>query len=326
MGSIAMDTAGNIALGYSISSSTIYPSIRYTGRMKNDALNTMTIAERGIYNGTGSNTANDGGGYCRWGDYSAVTCDPVGNATFWYTQQYLITNGTNWHTRIASFSFQNTLDVTATATPPLINIGQSSQLNVVATGGTGIYTYSWTSLPVGFTSTIQNPVVTPVLTTKYIAHVTSGTQTKTDTAEVSVNINVTASANPYTINAGQSSQLTTTAAGGTGTYSYSWTSSPAGFTSTMQNPLVSPGVTTIYADLVSDGALSNSDTATNECNRNCNSPFNLPRTDLPTECYSYGRFIGLYLFLDIQSYRILLDFAESCGPAFCNNTIYCQCE
>ena len=261
MGSIAMDTAGNIALGYSISSSNMYPSIRYTGRMKNDALNTMTIAEKGIFNGTGSNTANDGYGKCRWGDYSAVTTDPVGNATFWYTQQYLITNGTNWHTRIASFSFQNTLTVHATATPSLINIGQSSQLNVVATGGTGTYTYSWTSLPSGFTSTIQNPVVSPVLTTKYIAHVTSGTQTKTDTAEVSVNINVTASANPYTINAGQSSQLTTTAAGGTGTYSYSWTSSPSGFTSTMQNPTVSPGVTTIYTALVSDGALSNSDTA-----------------------------------------------------------------
>jgi hypothetical protein len=40
-------------------------------------------------------------------------------------------------------------EVTATATPPLINIGQSSQLNVVATDGTGIYTYSWTSIPTG---------------------------------------------------------------------------------------------------------------------------------------------------------------------------------
>jgi hypothetical protein len=261
MGSIAMDTAGNIALGYSISSSSMFPSIRYTGRMKNDALNSMTIAEKGIFNGTGSNTVNDNYGTCRWGDYSAITCDPVGNATFWYTQQYIVTNGSNWHTRIASFSFQNSLSVHATANPSLINIGGSSQLNVTATGGTGTYTYSWTSLPVGFNSTMQNPTVSPVLTTKYIAHVTSGTVTKTDTTQVSVNINVTASSNPTTINAGQTSQLSTTAAGGTGTYTFSWSSSPAGFTSTLQNPTVTPGVTTIYTDLVSDGALSNSDTA-----------------------------------------------------------------
>jgi hypothetical protein len=261
MGSIALDTAGNMALGYSISSSSMFPSIKYTGRMKNDPLNTMSIAERGIFNGTGSNTVNDNYGTCRWGDYSALTADPAGNATFWYTQQYNVTMGSSWHTRIASFSFQNSMTVTATATPPLINIGQTSQLNVTASGGTGIYTYSWTSIPAGFNTTTQNPVVAPVNTTKYVAHVTSGTQTKTDTTQVSVNINVTATANPYTINAGQTSQLTTTAAGGTGTYTYSWSSSPAGFTSTMQNPVVSPGVTTIYTDVVSDGALSNSDTA-----------------------------------------------------------------
>ncbi|MEI6900859.1 MAG: hypothetical protein WCL00_13350, partial [Bacteroidota bacterium] len=53
MGSIAMDTAGNIALGYSISGTDMFPSIRYTGRLHNDALNTMTVNERGIINGGG---------------------------------------------------------------------------------------------------------------------------------------------------------------------------------------------------------------------------------------------------------------------------------
>ncbi|MCA1553911.1 MAG: hypothetical protein LC737_05990, partial [Chloroflexi bacterium] len=41
MGSVAMDKAGDIALGYSASSSSIYPSIRYTGRAPTDALGTM---------------------------------------------------------------------------------------------------------------------------------------------------------------------------------------------------------------------------------------------------------------------------------------------
>ncbi|HNY02356.1 MAG TPA: hypothetical protein PKG48_07210, partial [Bacteroidales bacterium] len=68
MGSIGMDSLGNIALGYSVSSSNLFPSIRYTGRLANDPLGQMTIAEKGIINGGGSQTNSDG----RWGDYSAM--------------------------------------------------------------------------------------------------------------------------------------------------------------------------------------------------------------------------------------------------------------
>ena len=42
MGSIAMDKAGNIALGYSVSSSTMKPAIAYTGRAPGDPLGTMS--------------------------------------------------------------------------------------------------------------------------------------------------------------------------------------------------------------------------------------------------------------------------------------------
>ncbi len=35
-----------------------------------------------------------------------MTVDPVDDCTFWYTQEYLVTNGTwNWNTRIANFKF-----------------------------------------------------------------------------------------------------------------------------------------------------------------------------------------------------------------------------
>lgn len=40
MGSIGMDHVGNIAVGYSASSSTVRPSVRYTGRLATDALGT----------------------------------------------------------------------------------------------------------------------------------------------------------------------------------------------------------------------------------------------------------------------------------------------
>ena len=262
MGSIAQDTSGNIALGYSVSGSNLHPSIRYTGRLKNDALNTMTIGEKGIYNGGGSQTFN-GTNPSRWGDYSSMTVDPSSANTFWYTQEYYAsTSSSSWKTRIASFNFSNILEVTASANPAYINLGQTSQLSCTATGGTGTYVYSWTSVPPGFTSNQQNPPpVSPTLTTKYVAHVTSGTQTATDTTTVYVNMTATATASPYTINPGASSQLNVTATGGTGTYAYSWTSNPAGFTSNIQNPVVSPTVTTIYTALVTSGTQNASDTA-----------------------------------------------------------------
>ena len=260
MGSIAMDTAGNIALGYSISSSTLYPSIRYTGRMKTDALNTMPITEHGIINGGGSQTG--GGTPGRWGDYSSLSVDPSAPATFWYTTEYYSTSSSsNWKTRVGSFSFGNVLNVDATATPSTIAIGQSSQLNAIASGGTGVYTYAWTSIPAGFTSGLQNPVVSPVNTTRYIVTVTSGTSTKSDTVKVIVIINPVATATPSTINPGDNTQLNVTASGGTGTYTYSWTSIPAGFTSTLQNPVAAPVVNTRYVAHVIDADQNVTDTA-----------------------------------------------------------------
>jgi hypothetical protein len=101
MGSIAMDKAGDIALGYSISGSSVYPSIGFTGRAPTDPAGTMQ-AETMIVSGTGAQSY----GLSRWGDYSSMTVDPVDDCTFWYTQQYMRSSGTfNWNTRIANFSF-----------------------------------------------------------------------------------------------------------------------------------------------------------------------------------------------------------------------------
>ena len=101
MGSAAMDKQGNMALGYSASSSSVFPSIRYTGRLVTDAVGTMQ-AENIIQPGGGAQQAN----LTRWGDYSAMTVDPVDDCTFWFTTEYLKASGTfNWSTRIASFKF-----------------------------------------------------------------------------------------------------------------------------------------------------------------------------------------------------------------------------
>jgi len=181
MGSIAMDSIGNIALGYSISSSAIYPAIRYTGRMNGDPLGVMTIAERGIFNGTGSQTYES-----RWGDYSAMNADPTEIGKFWYTQEYIA--GGNWKTRIASFSFADLIALTIFATPDTLCLGssQSTQLNAEPWGGSFAYTYSWTSDPPGFTSDQKSPVASPLISTQYFCTVNDGTQSKTDTIFVNV--------------------------------------------------------------------------------------------------------------------------------------------
>jgi len=126
MPSIAMDKAGDIALGYSVSSSTLYPSIAYTGHVPGDALGTMD-AETTILTGLGSQT----GGLSRWGDYTSMAIDPADDCTFWYDNQYQPANGSfNWTTRLASFSFPScgstAPDFTVAATPSSQSVVQGS--------------------------------------------------------------------------------------------------------------------------------------------------------------------------------------------------------
>jgi hypothetical protein len=105
MGSIAQDKKGDMGLGYSVvNATTVYPGIRYTGRLAGDPLGQMTLGEGTIINGSGVQTTTNS----RWGDYTDMTVDPVDDCTFWYVNEYYLTSGTAadgrpWHTRIASF-------------------------------------------------------------------------------------------------------------------------------------------------------------------------------------------------------------------------------
>jgi hypothetical protein len=242
MGSVAMDSIGNMGLAYSVSSSKMYPAIRFTGRLKNDPINTMDLPEIGIFNGTGSNTANDSNGECRWGDYSSMTVDPSDGMTFWYTQEYLSSMGSYWQSRIASFSFANLLTVLLSATPDTICVGDSTQLNANATGGSGTYTYSWTSDPSGFTSHVKNPVVSPAITTSYIVVVHDSTSNLTDSITVTVNEKPTANAG---LNASYPNTVTLFPVAGTATNysSVKWLTAGDGTFNidTVLNSLYTPG-------------------------------------------------------------------------------------
>lgn len=96
MGSIALDRQGNIGLAYSVTSSSTFPSIRFTGRKKGDAKGQMTISESSAFNGTGVQDGN-----VRYGDYAHMTVDPVDGLTFWYTGEFISASG--WETGVFSF-------------------------------------------------------------------------------------------------------------------------------------------------------------------------------------------------------------------------------
>ncbi|MCP4218210.1 MAG: hypothetical protein GY765_26480 [bacterium] len=104
MGSVAADGNGGIALGYSVSSSSMYPGIRYAGRLASDPLGSLSQGENTLISGGGSQTS-----YSRWGDYSTLSIDPSDDETFWYTQEYLTSTGTSWKTRIGAFKINGTI-------------------------------------------------------------------------------------------------------------------------------------------------------------------------------------------------------------------------
>lgn len=158
MASIAMNDNGDIGLGYSVSGTSTYPSIRVAGQTAGapSGLGVLDIDETSILEGTSSQT-----GVNRWGDYSMMSVDPTDGTTFWYTTEYT-TGGWNWETQIASFYFTPPVPV-----PPTADF--SADATYIATGGAVNFqdqstgnptTWSWTfegGTPA--TSTDQNPTV-----------------------------------------------------------------------------------------------------------------------------------------------------------------------
>jgi hypothetical protein len=164
MPSIAVDQNGNAAIGYATSATSIFPGIRYAGRLATDPLNDLGQGEAIMTNGGGAQTHSAG----RWGDYSMTTIDPVDGMTFWHANEYHVTTSSaNWFTRVGKFDFVGgggtpTPTPTATPTPtpgecPLTE-GFDDITNLVPNG----WFMQNNSMPLGVTGWFQgNPDVFP---------------------------------------------------------------------------------------------------------------------------------------------------------------------
>ena len=141
--------------------------------------------------------------------------------------------------------------------------GISTTLNGTVSGGTSPFNYSWS--PAGSIATGSNtlaPHTTNIYSATTFTFLVTDTKgcTRNDQVTVSLSgsaLSVAVSASTLQIcNDGSQLQLFSNASGGSGIYSYSWTKFPAGnpvWSSTQQNPRVSPNTTTLYTVVVNDG-------------------------------------------------------------------------
>jgi hypothetical protein len=150
------------------------------------------------------------------------------------------------------------------ASPQEICIGGSSQLNALSSGGSGEYTYTWTSDPPGWTSDIQDPVVNPTVTTTYYCSVSDGYSLTSGESTIHVNELPLADAGdnkvvPY----GVSTTLNGSCNNGSGNYSWSWEPSDMLVNPWVQNPatynLYEPTVFSLTVTDLESGCVSETD-------------------------------------------------------------------
>jgi hypothetical protein len=123
----------------------------------------MPQGEGSMFNGTGSQVGSN-----RWGDYTSMNVDPIDDCTFWYVNQYNVSNGVQWRLRIGAFRFNEcgTPDFYLGATPDtnVICAGTNAEytINVGSVAGFGnVVSLSASGNPAGSTADFSPNQVTP---------------------------------------------------------------------------------------------------------------------------------------------------------------------
>ena len=212
--------------------------------------NTTPLANRSICSGQSTTITASGTGTLGW--YSAATGGTYLGGGSNFTTQILSTTTTFYvqdstcfasPARTAILVTVNQLPVANAGSNRAICLNSSTQLGAAAVVGN---TYSWTSSPIGYTSTSANPTIYPLVTTTYILTETVTATGCSKTNNVTITVNPLPAANVGTNQTICLNTITSIGAAAVAGNTYSWTSSPSGFTSSSANPTVSPLVTTTY--------------------------------------------------------------------------------
>ena len=245
-GVTAVDTlpAGFSFVSAHSSTGTSYSSTTHVWTVGTMALNqsdTLTIIATAVSGGTITNTI-----FINKDQYDFNTANDTAHATV----------------TVASCATVNAGKDTTICSGNSVTLGGSP----TASGGTGVYTYSWSPSTGLNSNTLANPLATPTVTTTYIVAVTSGTCTKNDTVVVTVHPSptITANSGSPTYCAGTTIDLHSNPSGGTPGYTYHW-SGPLSYSSTSQNPNIlnsTTGMSGIYSVTVTDADLCSASAAT----------------------------------------------------------------
>jgi hypothetical protein len=254
MPSAAMDGTGDIALGFSTSSSTTHPGIHYTAHVITDPLGVMGQGEGTVIDGAGSQFSATRA-LSRWGDYSDLSVDPTDDCTFWFTSEYIPANGIfNWRTRVGTFKLAGCgtpdFGVAASPTSQTVSAGSPTTYNVTVTpsgGFGGSVSLSASGLPAGAsasfapnpttgssTMSVSTSASTPTGTYAVTITGTSGTLAHNTTVTLVVSqpdFSLSATPASQTVAPGAATSYTvavTPAAGFTGSVTLSSTGLPAG--------------------------------------------------------------------------------------------------
>jgi hypothetical protein len=280
MPSAAMDGSGDIALGFSTSSSTTHPGIHYTAHLTSDPLGVMGQGEGTLIDGAGSQTSATRA-LSRWGDYSDLSVDPSDDCTFWFTSEYIPANGIfNWRTRVGTFKLAGcgTADfgVAATPTSQTVSPGSPTTYNVTVTpsgGFNGAVSLSASGLPAGAaasfspnpatgssTMTVTTSASTPVGTYPVSITGTSGALVHNTTVTLVVSqpdFSLTATPASQTVTSGAGTSYTvsvTPAAGFAGSVSLSASGLPAGAAASFTpNPTAGTSTMTVTTSATTPG-------------------------------------------------------------------------
>jgi len=201
MGSAAMDGAGNIAVGYSLSSGNIYPAIAFAARTPDLPAGTMG-AEKILRSGAGAQTT-----YSRWGDYTSLRIDPSDDTTFWYTNEYYSRNSRLfnylWSTAISSFTVGggSSSDFSLAAAPNSLTVprGGSNATTITVSGSGSPVTLSVSGLPRATSASFSSNPVTPTGSSQLTISTSRGASSGTYSIQITGNNGTTSHATALTL-------------------------------------------------------------------------------------------------------------------------------